>query len=122
MEWLNYHHLFYFWNVAKEGTVSSAAEKLHVARTTVTSQVRELEKAAGAKLFRKSGRYLELTEFGQHGSRLQSPVGRVWVVVFGGSRVGAKAPPQISLVAERSASLFAYRSYCGPAFSESLVG
>ena len=66
MEWLNYHHLFYFWNVAKEGTVSAAAEQLHVARTTVTAQVRELEKAAGAKLFEKKGRYLELTEFGQH--------------------------------------------------------
>jgi len=65
MEWLNYHHLFYFWNVAKEGTVSAAAEQLHVARTTVTAQVRELEKAAGAKLFEKKGRYLELTEFGQ---------------------------------------------------------
>ena len=66
MDWLNYHHLFYFWNVAKEGTVSAAAEQLHVARTTVTAQVRELEKAAGAKLFEKKGRYLELTEFGQH--------------------------------------------------------
>ena len=65
MDWLNYHHLFYFWNVAKEGTVSAAAEQLHVARTTVTAQVRELEKAAGAKLFEKKGRYLELTEFGQ---------------------------------------------------------
>jgi LysR family transcriptional activator of nhaA len=66
MEWLNYHHLFYFWNVAKEGTVSAAAEKLHLARTTVTSQVRELENAVGNKLFEKRGRYLELTEFGQN--------------------------------------------------------
>ena len=65
MEWLNYHHLFYFWNVAKEGTVTAAAKELHVARTTVTAQIRELEKSAGAKLFRKSGRYLELTEYGQ---------------------------------------------------------
>ena len=65
MEWLNYHHLFYFWNVAKEGTVSAAADKLHLARTTVTAQVRELEKAVGQKLFQKKGRYLELTEFGQ---------------------------------------------------------
>lgn len=66
MDWLNYHHLHYFWTVAKEGTVTAAAKELHVARTTVTAQVRELEKAAGAKLFRKSGRYLELTEFGQN--------------------------------------------------------
>ena len=65
MEWLNYHHLYYFWNVAKEGTVSAAAEKLHLARTTITSQVRELEKSSGHKLFNRSGRYLELTEFGQ---------------------------------------------------------
>lgn len=65
MEWLNYHHLYYFWNVAKEGTVSRAAEKLHLARTTVTAQVRELENAAGQKLFDKKGRYLELTEFGK---------------------------------------------------------
>ena len=65
MDWLNYHHLHYFWHVVKAGTVSAAAEELHLARTTVTTQVREFEKAAGAKLFRKTGRYLELTEFGQ---------------------------------------------------------
>lgn len=64
MDWINYHHLFYFWNVAKEGTVSAAAKKLHLARPTVTAQVRELETSCGQKLFRKKGRYLELTEFG----------------------------------------------------------
>jgi LysR family transcriptional activator of nhaA len=66
MEWLNYHHLHYFWMVAKEGTMAAAAEKLHLARTTLSTQIRELEKAADNKLFKKSGRYLELTEFGQH--------------------------------------------------------
>ncbi|MEM8678718.1 MAG: transcriptional activator NhaR [Planctomycetota bacterium] len=65
MEWLNYHHLFYFWNVAQEGTVSAAAKKLHLARTTLTSQVRELENSMGEPLFEKRGRYLELTDFGR---------------------------------------------------------
>ncbi len=65
MEWLNYHHLFYFWMVAKEGTVSAAAAQLHLARPTVTAQVRDLENAVGRKLFRKQGRGLVLTEFGQ---------------------------------------------------------
>lgn len=65
MEWLNYHHLFYFWMVAKEGTVSAAARELHLARPTVTSQVRELEKVIGQKLFQHRGRGLVLTEFGQ---------------------------------------------------------
>lgn len=65
MDWLNYHHLFYFWTVAKQGTVSAAAEELHLARPTVTAQVRELERSVGEKLFRQQGRGLVMTEFGR---------------------------------------------------------
>jgi LysR family transcriptional activator of nhaA len=65
MDWLNYHHLFYFWTVAKTGTVSEAAKQLHLARPTVTAQVRELENSVGQKLLRQQGRGLVLTEFGQ---------------------------------------------------------
>lgn len=65
MDWINYHHLFYFWTVAKTGTVSAAAKKLHLARPTVTAQVRELERSVGQKLLRQQGRGLVLTEFGQ---------------------------------------------------------
>lgn len=64
MEWLNYHHLFYFWMTVKAGTVSEAAEMLHLARPTVAAQIRELEKSFGEKLFKKQGRTLVLTEFG----------------------------------------------------------
>jgi LysR family transcriptional activator of nhaA len=65
MEWLNYHHLLYFWMVAKEGTVARAAKHLHLAQPTVSGQVRALENALGEKLFAKKGRHLELTEVGQ---------------------------------------------------------
>ncbi len=65
MEWLNYHHLFYFWTVGKAGTVSAAARQLHLTRPTVTSQIRELEKSIGQKLLEQQGRGLVLTEFGQ---------------------------------------------------------
>ena len=65
MDWLNYHHLFYFWLTVKTGTVSAAAESLHLARPTVASQLKELEKSVGQKLFEKKGRGLALTEFGQ---------------------------------------------------------
>lgn len=64
MEWLNYHHLFYFWMTVKAGTISGAAEMLHLARPTVAAQIRELEKSFSQKLFRKQGRGLVLTEFG----------------------------------------------------------
>ena len=64
MEWLNYHHLFYFWMVVKTGTFSSAAESLHLARPTVAAQIKELEKSFGEKLFEKQGRGMVLTEFG----------------------------------------------------------
>ncbi len=64
-EWLNYHHLRYFWNVAKEGSVSRAAAKLHVSQPSISEQVRELESALGEKLFRREGRNNKLTEAGQ---------------------------------------------------------
>lgn len=65
MEWLNYHHLLYFWMVSREGTISRAAEKLHIGQPAISTQIRSLETALGHKLFRKSGRLLELTETGQ---------------------------------------------------------
>ena len=65
MEWLNYHHLFYFWTVAKEGTITAACEKLRLAQPTISAQLRTLENALGEKLFERTGRYLTLTETGQ---------------------------------------------------------
>ncbi len=65
MDWLNYHHLRYFWMVAREGGLRRAAEKLHVSPPSISAQVRELEAALGEKLFRRSGRGNVLTEAGQ---------------------------------------------------------
>ncbi len=65
MEWLNYHHLLYFWTVAKEGSIARACEKLRLAQPTISGQLRVLEDALGDKLFAKRGRGLVLTEVGQ---------------------------------------------------------
>jgi LysR family transcriptional activator of nhaA len=65
MEWLNYHHLLYFWTVAREGSISRACEKLHLAQPTISGQLRQLEESLGEKLFSKAGRGLALTETGQ---------------------------------------------------------
>lgn len=64
MEWLNYHHLLYFWTVAKEGGVSRAAKVLHLAQPTLSSQIKKLEKSIGHDLFERAGRKLILTETG----------------------------------------------------------
>ncbi len=64
MNWLNYHHLQYFWIVAREGSVVRASEILHVTPATISIQLRDLEKSLGVELFRKSGRGLALTEMG----------------------------------------------------------
>ena len=65
MQWLNYHHLLYFWMVAKEGGISRASEQLHLAQPTLSSQIQKLEKSIGAKLFDRAGRAMVLTETGQ---------------------------------------------------------
>lgn len=65
MEWLNYHHLLYFYMVAKEGTIAKAGQVLRLAQPTISGQIRALEEALGEKLFVRSGRTLQLTETGQ---------------------------------------------------------
>lgn len=62
---LNFNHLLYFWTVAREGSVRAACEQLMVAQPTVSSQVRALERSIGRRLFRRQGRGLVLTEFGE---------------------------------------------------------
>lgn len=65
MEWLNYHHLFYFWTVAREGGVLRAASALRLRPSTLSAQVRRLEDSLGHKLLARSGRRLVLTESGR---------------------------------------------------------
>ncbi|MFZ0915846.1 MAG: transcriptional activator NhaR [Candidatus Udaeobacter sp.] len=65
MEWLNFHHLRYFWTVARKGGVRKAADELHVSQPSISAQLRLLEDSLGEKLFKRSGRNLVLTEMGQ---------------------------------------------------------
>ncbi|HEX7296277.1 MAG TPA: transcriptional activator NhaR [Pyrinomonadaceae bacterium] len=65
MEWLNYHHLFYFWKVIRAGSITRASEELRLAPPTISAQLRSLESQLGEKLFRKSGRNLVPTEVGK---------------------------------------------------------
>jgi LysR family transcriptional activator of nhaA len=65
MEWLNYHHLLYFWTVVNEGGIAAASRRLHVGRPSISMQLKSLEAFFGAPLFLRRGRHLELTETGR---------------------------------------------------------
>ena len=60
MEWLNYHHLLYFYTVAKEGSVTKASEVLRLAQPTLSGQIRKLEASLDEDLFTREGRSLVL--------------------------------------------------------------
>ncbi|MCL6503327.1 MAG: transcriptional activator NhaR [Pirellulales bacterium] len=106
MHWLNYRHLLYFWTVAREGSVSRAAESLHLSQPTVSGQLRRLERSLGIRLFQRRGRTLVLTEEGRMvfryadqiftlGNELQDavqgrPVGRPMRLIVGTSPTLAK--------------------------------
>jgi len=62
---LNYHHLHYFWSVAKEGNLTRAAASLHVSQSALSTQIRQLEDQIGQPLFKREGRSLQLTEAGR---------------------------------------------------------
>lgn len=65
MNWLNYHHLLYFWTAARAGSITKACRQLHLTQPTVSGQIRALERSVKARLFERSGRSIALTETGR---------------------------------------------------------
>src|SRR5579863_1709495 len=65
MEWLNYHHLLYFWVVAREGSITKASKLLLLAHPTISGQIHRLEEVLGEKLFTRTGRELVMTDVGR---------------------------------------------------------
>jgi len=65
MDWLNYHHLHYFWRVAREGSITAASQVLNLSQSALSAQIRSLEQSLGERLFEKEGRGLRLTESGR---------------------------------------------------------
>lgn len=64
LEQLNFHHLFYFWRVAKLGHLTRAAQEVHTSQSALSSQIKQLEEALGEVLFEREGRRLKLTATG----------------------------------------------------------
>jgi LysR family transcriptional activator of nhaA len=82
----NYRHLHYFWVVAKEGSMTKAANRLNIAVQTVSTQVHELEKDLGHLLFKPAGRGLALTDAGFAAMKLADQI----------FQIGEKLPSMVS--------------------------
>ena len=65
MAWLNYHHLLYFWTVARTGTIAAASKELLLSQPTISTQLKTLEESLGQRLFQREGRRLALTDVGR---------------------------------------------------------
>ena len=62
---LNFHHLFYFWRVAKIGHLTRAAQEVHTSQSALSAQIKQLEEHLGKALFEREGKRLLLTATGQ---------------------------------------------------------
>lgn len=65
MQWLNYHHLYYFYVIASEGGVTDATKKLKLAQSTLSAQLKQFEEVIGYQLFERKSRRLHLTDVGK---------------------------------------------------------
>ncbi|HSG51094.1 MAG TPA: LysR family transcriptional regulator, partial [Rheinheimera sp.] len=64
MSRLNYHHLYYFWQVARGGNLTETAQRLHISQSALSAQIKQLEQSMQVQLFQRQGRRLVLTDSG----------------------------------------------------------
>jgi LysR family transcriptional activator of nhaA len=111
MEWLNYHHLLYFWTVVREGGISKAGEKLRLSQPTISAQIRQLEESLGERLFQKQGRNLVPTDVGRLIYRYADEIfsiGREMMETLRGRPAGR--PPHLTVgIANAVPKLIVYR-------------
>lgn len=111
MEWLNYHHLHYFWVVAKQGSIARAVDELRLAQPTISGQLKLLEDSLGEKLFTRAGRGLALTEVGHLTYRYADEIfslGREFQDVLKGRPAGRPVPFRVG-ISDLVPKLIAYR-------------
>ena len=108
---LNYHHLRYFWTIARLGSIARATEELHLTQPAISAQLRTLEAALGEQLFARSGRTLTLTEVGRLVFRYADDIfttGRELQETLAGHSVGRPARFTVGMV-DALPKLLAYR-------------
>lgn len=108
---LNYHHLRYFWVVAREGSISRACARLHVSQPTISGQLRALEQTLGGPLFTRRGRNLHLTTLGELVARHADGIFALGRELTQSLQGGGAVPGQRLMVgiSDRVPKLVAYR-------------
>jgi len=61
---LNYNHLYYFYIVATEGSITKASTRLNLTSQTISGQITSFEAQIGVNLFERKGKKLSLSEMG----------------------------------------------------------
>lgn len=64
-QWINYHHLYYFFIIAQKGSITEAAQFLRLGSPTLSTQLKQLEDRFNTALFDRQGKKLILTEQGR---------------------------------------------------------
>lgn len=101
MEWFSYQHLYYFWVVAREGSIVGACKRLHLSQPTVSAQIKSLEAALGEPLFHRAGRRLVLTEEGKLALRYAEEIftlGREFLDTLKGRPTGRRPMLRVGVV------------------------
>lgn len=112
MDWLNYHHLRYFWVVAREGSITRAGAKLRRSLPTVSAQIQELEDACGSRLLVRTGRKLTLTETGQQVFRYAEEIfsiGKELMETLRGNPVGGRPMRLVVGISDSLTPIIAHR-------------
>lgn len=101
LDWVNYHHLLYFWVVAREGGLVQAGKVLRLSHPTLSAQIHALEDHLGQKLFTKVGRKLALTDVGRVAFRYADEIfalGREMVDTVKGRSTGQPLRLEVGVV------------------------
>lgn len=107
---LNFHHLRYFWAVARSGSLARASRELNITPQTVSSQLRELEASMNVKLFDRSGRRLALTDAGRRVLAYADEIFEIGQELVASVGTRAKAPERLLIgVADVVPKLVAHR-------------
>ncbi|MBT8336544.1 MAG: LysR family transcriptional regulator [Gemmatimonadetes bacterium] len=121
---LNYHHLRYFWVVAREGTITRAADLLGVTQPTISAQISALEDSLGVRLFRRRGNRLVLTDTGRMVQEHASTIFRVGERIVDAVRTGdgGGRPTRFAIGVADSVPLLSAHRLLAPALTPPLEG